>query len=295
MKFELNTFNRNTTPKELLDDLKEVAKKLNLKSLTIKQYMEHGKFHNTTYSNRFGTWINALENAGLQTKRTNEKLSKEDVILDIKLVALQLHKKTLTTFEYDNYGKYSASGISRMFDGSWLNALEEAGLEKSRTYGVTDEEYFENIEVVWRKLGRQPKYSEMEKPISKFSNGAYERRFGTWRKALEQFVDKINDNKSEILESKIDSFVETNNEIKAALTHKTKREINYMLRFLVLRRDNYKCSICGDSPATNPKTLLHIDHVIAWEKGGETLFENLQTLCSVCNLGKSNLDLNLDN
>ncbi|WP_367275291.1 HNH endonuclease [Microcoleus sp. CAWBG58] len=31
-----------------------------------------------------------------------------------------------------------------------------------------------------------------------------------------------------------------------------------------------------------------MDRKIAWSKGGETVLENLQTLCSLCNLGKSN-------
>ena len=28
----------------------------------------------------------------------------------------------------------------------------------------------------------------------------------------------------------------------------------------------------------------------SWAKGGETALENLQTLCSVCNIGKSDLE-----
>ncbi|MBA3804703.1 MAG: HNH endonuclease, partial [Acidobacteria bacterium] len=34
---------------------------------------------------------------------------------------------------------------------------------------------------------------------------------------------------------------------------------------------------------------LHVDHIRPWSKDGETLLENLQTLCSECNLGKSNV------
>lgn len=66
------------------------------------------------------------------------------------------------------------------------------------------------------------------------------------------------------------------------------RKISDKLRYKVLKRDNFKCRICGASPAKDPTIELHIDHIIPWSKGGETTLENLQTLCSKCNLGKSN-------
>ena len=72
--------------------------------------------------------------------------------------------------------------------------------------------------------------------------------------------------------------------------HKTSRKIPDKLRYQVLKRDNFKCCICGASPAKNPSIELHIDHIIPWSKGGETLLENLQTLCSKCNLGKSDTE-----
>ncbi len=69
--------------------------------------------------------------------------------------------------------------------------------------------------------------------------------------------------------------------------HKTKREVGLQLRFKVFKRDNYKCCVCGTSPAKDPSIELHIDHIIPWAKGGESVMDNLQTLCSKCNLGKS--------
>ena len=62
------------------------------------------------------------------------------------------------------------------------------------------------------------------------------------------------------------------------------------LRYKVLQRDNYKCCLCGASPATNSSVVLHIDHIKPWSKGGETVIENLQNLCSKCNLGKNDLE-----
>ena len=66
------------------------------------------------------------------------------------------------------------------------------------------------------------------------------------------------------------------------------RKIPDKLRYQVLKRDNFKCCACGASPAKDPSVELHIDHILPFSKGGETTLENLQTLCSKCNLGKSN-------
>lgn len=66
------------------------------------------------------------------------------------------------------------------------------------------------------------------------------------------------------------------------------RNLSMKLRFEVLKRDNFKCCACGASPAKDPSVELHVDHIIPWSKGGETIMENLQTLCSTCNFGKSN-------
>lgn len=68
------------------------------------------------------------------------------------------------------------------------------------------------------------------------------------------------------------------------------RAISDKLRYQVLKRDNFKCCACGASPAKDPSVELHIDHIIPWSKGGESTLENLQTLCSKCNIGKSDLE-----
>lgn len=73
---------------------------------------------------------------------------------------------------------------------------------------------------------------------------------------------------------------------KPEYKHRTSREPSMKLRFEILKRDNFKCCACGASPAKDPAVELHIDHIIPWSKGGETIEDNLQTLCSICNFGK---------
>jgi len=209
----------------------------------------------------------------------------EELITELQRVALELNKDALTRAENDERGKYGTTTYIRRF-GSWFNALEKAGLQKTRTpMNLPEEELYKNLEEIWIKLGRQPRYQEVQKPLSKYSVGTYENRFGTWRKALEKFVAYINNEENTSSEEAIKHF-----EIAPDTRHKTSRTINWRLRFIVMRRDNFKCKNCGRSPATDPTIILHVDHIKAWANGGETVLENLQTLCSQCNIGKSDLE-----
>ena len=114
-----------------------------------------------------------------------------------------------------------------------------------------------------------------------FSQSPYNRRFGSWTKALEEFVNFAH---SEDIEAP-----SPENSGRVLKEKRTGRDPSLRLRYKILVRDNFSCKQCGASPAKDSAIELHIDHVVPWSKGGETTFENLQTLCSQCNLGKSNL------
>lgn len=120
-------------------------------------------------------------------------------------------------------------------------------------------------------------------PESKFSGTAYAHFFGSWTKTLIDFKKYLDEENIDTVRSIASKLVtESNN-------HKTKRQVNWRLRFKAMQRDNFKCRACGHSPATDPKIVLHVDHIKAWANGGESVLENLQTLCSKCNIGKSNV------
>lgn len=211
----------------------------------------------------------------------------DELIADLRRVALDLNKNSVTRDEQDEKGKFHSTTFIRRF-GSWFSALEKAELEMTRTpMNLPDEDLFKNLEEIWIKLGRQPRYVEIQKPFSKYSVGVYENRFGTWRKALEVFVAYVNNEERASTEEAMKNI-----EVEPSTRHKTKRGINWRLRFIVMRRDNFKCKNCGRSPATDPTIILHVDHIKAWANGGETVLENLQTLCSKCNIGKSDLENN---
>lgn len=214
----------------------------------------------------------------LQTRNNPESV----LIQDICDVAKSLGVSTLSIEQYNQHGKFSASTLARRF-GSWNKALQKSGLLVGKRNDVTDEELFENLAAIWTTLGRQPLLRDISKSdsVSLFSGGTYEKRFGSWNKSLMAFAEFINANKDVIY---------THEPLKpksGAVIRRTKREINWRLRAKVLIKDSCICKMCGDSPAKNPSTVLHVDHIIAWANGGETVEENLQTLCAKCNIGKS--------
>jgi 5-methylcytosine-specific restriction endonuclease McrA len=290
MEFKLDPYRRNIPDSTLLNDMVEVSKRLGKESVTQHEYNASGLYSSGTISRRFGSWNAALEKAGLYATGNWFNVSNDSYIEDIKRVAHLLGKQAITMAQYNNSGKYSSSTICARF-GSWFAALEAAGLEKTRNLGITDEEYFRNLEKVWRTLGRQPVGSDMRKPLSKYSVDGYADRFGTWRKALEAFVEYVNsETPSSASVTKPDETCVEPQSIQTAEVPRKSRYISWRLRHLVMRRDGFRCCNCGRSPAMEPGVILHLDHNKAWSKDGPTTYDNLQTLCSVCNIGKSDLE-----
>ena len=59
------------------------------------------------------------------------------------------------------------------------------------------------------------------------------------------------------------------------------------LYYRVLKESSGRCALCGTTRDERP---LHVDHIKPRSMGGKTEYENLQVLCSKCNLSKGNQD-----
>ncbi len=201
----------------------------------------------------------------------------EELLADLSRVASLLGKKRVTIDKYNERGRFHSTTLTRRF-GSWFSATDRAGLARTRNLNIPNEALFSNLVELWTSMGRQPRYNDLKPGASKFSSGTYEKRFGTWRKALEAFVRWAN-------ESEVPSVPD---EGAKKVGRRTPRNINWRLRALVLMRDGARCQLCGRGPADGIR--LDIDHIKPWSKGGETVLENLQSLCNVCNIGKSDVE-----
>ena len=305
MKFELTDLRQKISDIEFINDLRTVANNLAKTSLKQRDYSKKNgaKYSINAVTKRFGNWKSVLDKAKLDGEKNlkgmeyGEKSIKDEVLLaDLLRVSNELSNQNITITDYERLGKFTAQTMHTRF-GSWNKAKQKANLEVTYVVNNSVEELFQNILELWTLLGRQPKYGEVVSPNSKFSGSTYARRFGSWRTALEAFIDYVNSENTNVeivnsdtslipINTYSDSYKQTQKEIKIK---RTPRGINLRLRWTILKRDNFSCRKCGRSPAKDQSIILHIDHIIPWSKDGETVIDNLETLCEGCNLGKSNL------
>src|SRR3990170_916989 len=159
---------------------------------------------------------------------------------------------------------------------------------KSYNRNVPDEDLINDVIAVSKKTGRNTvtiaEYEQVKKPFSKYSAGTYDKRFGSWLKALGKFVVYISEKDDETDED-ISENIQTENTEKEVTKRRTKRNISDRLRFKILMRDGFTCQSCGASPTKERGVELQVDHIVPWSKGGETEEDNLKTKCEKCNLG----------
>lgn len=286
------------TDDAILGEIRRVAQAVPGDKLSIGEFRRHARVSTNTIRRRFGSWQIALQSAGLadrapsspnRTKSAvaSRKLSKEDLVTELRRVAALVGRSTVTISEFQQHSAIGVGAVRSRF-GSWHEGLAESGLAPvalGRRY--SDEECYENLMRIWTLHGRPPQYREMNLPPSTVGGKAYMKRWGTWNKALAAFSQRVSqDSAGSASDPPPPARIDRPEYIPAV--QRDVRDPPLGLRYRVLRRDRFRCCICGASPATIVGCELHVDHITPFSKGGKTVEENLRTLCGSCNLGKGN-------
>jgi len=123
MNFDYKDLNKRVSDEELLDDLRITAIKLQIETMSIKEYSEHGKYNPSTIIRRFGTWNKALSlvNIGIRNKFYDDN----EFIKNIENVWTKIGKQP-TRRDMDNreLSKISSNAYLRKY-GKWSNALKK--------------------------------------------------------------------------------------------------------------------------------------------------------------------------
>jgi hypothetical protein len=236
-----------------------------------------------------------------------DKIPRERILQELEAVAKEIDYTEFSPEQFNRIAKISAGTVKNEFH-SWKNALvtlknhlAKKGINlksrKSRSSlsPVSTQQLFDEMERIWNDLGHRPSISEWNSRSPKIATGAYRHRFNGWNNACLKFIEhKMG--KTIAAEEARSIPEKESGDTKLAKTSKIVkhkgRTIPLRVRLQVLARDNFRCTMCGRSPATDVGVKLHIDHITPFSKGGLSTADNLQTLCNECNAGKSDRVIN---
>jgi hypothetical protein len=202
-----------------------------------------------------------------------ESHDRPSIVAELQRIAALLGRRRITGEDIDRHGRISARTVAQKF-GTLRKAAEAAGLIAPRYTKATDEELIRAITNLWeatlRESGRRPRMKDTERYGCPVSSKTIVERFGTWKRALMAAARADEDGMPAVAAEPVE---------RAA---KPRRPLSVAKRFLVLKRDRYRCRICR---ATDSE--LEIDHIVPVSRGGPDTLDNLQTLCRPCNRSKS--------
>lgn len=186
--FEPHAANTELSTEELLEEVKRLAA-AHEKRPTVGLMNDKGQYWVSTYRQRFGSWTNALIEAGFEPAdaRTIDQISDEKLLTELKELA-DTSGVGPTFQEMEHDGAYSPRTYVDRF-GSWNDALEAAGLEPRKPGRVSEEKLLADLHRLRDELGTQPVANDIRER-GKYSLATYQRRFGSWSGAKDAAFDQ---------------------------------------------------------------------------------------------------------
>lgn len=182
---------------EIINEIKRVlSQHFNDRPPQMKDFSKYSRISSATVLKYLGTWDNALEKSGY--------CFADDAFQDLKRVA-DLNKGSFFSYKFyrKNGGRYSLRMLKKYLGYSnWQTLLDKRlSLRRVRIVRIvknqgkrkssfTEDQLFLELNRIWKKIGRRPTYTEFRK-IGNIGTKVYERRFGSWTKAIEVFSLKF--------------------------------------------------------------------------------------------------------
>jgi DNA-binding protein H-NS len=176
--FEPNKTSREISREALIEELLRLAEKLE-KSPGKREMDEVGKYSYTAYRNEFGTWNEALLEAGLEPN--TKEIPREDLLQALEDLAENLERIPRAN-DMRHKGRHSPTAYRNEF-GGWNDALRAAGFRLNLEYDIDDMKLLAEID---RLADEVPPTSEEMREKGDYCISTYVRAFGSWNNALRE-------------------------------------------------------------------------------------------------------------
>jgi len=187
----------NVSDADLLAELRRLSDEIG-ETPTSRDMAEKGKYAPSTYTTAFGSWNNAVREAGLDTTRLRE-VPESELLDELESLADQLGQSP-TFREMEKQGRFGARTYSSAF-GSWNNALREANLDVNKEQDIPRSNLLGEIKRLEEEQSRVPTSLMMDKN-GRFTVSTYNRVFGSWNEALREAGCDLN-NRNNIPEAEL--------------------------------------------------------------------------------------------
>jgi hypothetical protein len=117
----------------------------------------------------------------------NRNVPDSDLIADLKRVADELQKNSVSVSVYNARGRFHSGTLANRF-GSWSKAAEKAGLAKSPSYTkqISDEKLLDDLKLVAKQIQKSCITRDEYEEHGQFAPANFRKRFGSWNKALDK-------------------------------------------------------------------------------------------------------------
>lgn len=174
------------TEEEIIEDIKRVNETVE-GSVSINDMREKGEYRARSYQEKFGSWNEAKQAAGLDTTAPPRRRTRDELLEELTRLAEE-YGPSVGVNDMRRDGKYSGTAYITEF-GSWNEAKEAADLQTNDPAGTRwpdRDECIKQIRELGIELGRAPRIPDVRVGDTDYETKWYFDKFDGWGELLEE-------------------------------------------------------------------------------------------------------------